>query len=297
MDAQIDFSVIIPHRDSIQYLPKLLGSIPVSKQIEIILVDNSPTPIQQDQIPTDREFTLLYSSPSRGAGGARNEGIDHAHGKWLLFADADDFFTDDAFETFYRHIDSQAEMIYFSMDSIFQNNGQHSVRGEQFTKLVQDYLNGQINEYELRLGYSSPCAKMVSHSMVKEHAIRYDEVIAGNDKYFSMLCGYYAQKIEADDVFVYVATATSGSLTQRSEFKVLYSRLHVNLRYNQFLRQHNLSKYQSSIMNWLILSLKVRPSSFPKLIWLLLKFRQSPFIGFSRWGNTIKNYRKRKESA
>ena len=91
-----DFSIIIPHRDSVQYLPKLFSSIPDSDGIEIIIVDNSPEPISKDSIGVDREFQLLYSSPSRGAGGARNVGVENAHGKWLLFLDADDYFAEGA---------------------------------------------------------------------------------------------------------------------------------------------------------------------------------------------------------
>ena len=297
MDYSKDFSVIIPHRNSLSYLTRLLDSIPLSDQIEVILVDNSPVPITRERVSSRRPFTLLHSDPSRGAGGARNEGIDYAQGRWLLFADADDFYTEQAFHQFQSNVDSQADLIFFSVDAIFQDTGQHSVRGDMFTELVQDFLSGKTDEYQLRLNYSSPWAKMVSHALVDRHRLRFDEVPACNDKFFSMLCGYYAKTIAAVDAVVYMVTVTQGSLTQRTEFTVVYSRLLVNLRFNQFLRQHHLSAYQSSVMNWLLLSAKARPWAIPKLLWDLFRYRQSPFIGSSNWLNTLRNYRRNNEQA
>ena len=79
---QIEISVIIPHKDSLDCLPRLLNSIQLSETIEIIVVDNSPIPISRDDIKTDRKYKLLYSDPKRYAGGARNVGLEEATGKF-----------------------------------------------------------------------------------------------------------------------------------------------------------------------------------------------------------------------
>ena len=86
------FSLIIPQRNALTTLPRLFNSVPEREDVEIILVDNSPEPITKEQVGIDRNYQLLWSSPTRFAGGARNEGIDHAKGEWLIFSDADDYF-------------------------------------------------------------------------------------------------------------------------------------------------------------------------------------------------------------
>lgn len=287
-----DFSIIIPHSNSLHFLPKLFSTLPVSDKIEIILVDNSEYPINKDDVKTDRHFVLFYSSPKRGAGGARNEGIKHAHGKWLIFIDADDYLPNDAFEIFYSKIDSDAEVIFFGMDGIYLDTGERSNRGDTYTQLVKDFLNGKKSEMDIRLRFASPCSKMVSRELVKRHDIQYDEVVASNDVYFSLLTGYYAKKIEAVDKITYIATVSKGSLTKRRDYEAVKSRFLVNLRQNKFLKEQKLSKYQVSIMLYLFQTRQFGLKKTIEFIKLLIKYRQNPFIGFSRWFSTFFTFKK-----
>lgn len=273
------FSVIIPHRNSLDTLERLFESIPNSTDVEIILVDNSPIKVSLDQIPTNRSFTLHYSDPVRGAGGARNEGIKHASGKWLLFADADDFYSEDAFDIYYQHVNSESDIIYTGMGGISDDTGLPSNRGDGYVKLIKDYLKGAISETYLRLHFHSPCCKMVSNEMVQKNDIRYSEVIAGNDAYFSMLSGYYARSITVVDRVTYIATVRSGSLTQRKDYKVFLSRYCEDLKINKFLREHNLSEQQYHIFGTLVRSKQYGIKAMYECFRLALKNKQNIFIG------------------
>ena len=292
MSYSKDFSVIIPHRNSVQFLPKLFSSIPVSDKIEIIIVDNSPTPIKKDDIAIDRDYTLMYSDPTRGAGGARNVGIDNAHGKWLLFLDADDYYADGAFDVFYSKFDASAEIVYTGMGGIYLDTGEPSDRGDYYIKLVRDFLSGDKSEDELRLGFASPCCKMVSHDLVKRHNLRYDEIRAGNDIYFSTLSGFYAKEIEAVDFVSYIATVSRGSLTQRRDYEVIKARLYSILHCNQFLKSVGKQKYQHSVMFAVAESRNYGIVACLEFIGMIIKFRQNPFINCSRWFNTFLRKRK-----
>jgi glycosyltransferase involved in cell wall biosynthesis len=287
----IDFTVIIPHRDTLHFLPKLFHSLPESDRIEILLIDNSFVPIKREDVDTDKKFKLLYSSPERGAGGARNEGLEHAHGKWLIFVDADDYLPEDAFEIFYNNFNSDADVIYFGMDGIYADTGERSDRGDQYTQLVKDYLSGKKSEMDLRLGFASPCSKMVRRELVDRHQIRFDEVVASNDVYFSLLTGYYATKIDAVDKITYIATVSRGSLTKRRDLSVVQSRFEVNLRRNKFLKEHNLSQYQASVMFFLFNARHFGYKSIITFIKLLVQYNQNPFIGAKRWFKTYLSYR------
>ncbi len=287
----IDFTVIIPHRDSIHFLPKLFHSIPESDRIEILLIDNSFNQISREDVTTDKFFKLLYSSPERGAGGARNKGLEHAHGKWLVFIDADDYLPDNAFEIFYDQINSTAEVIYFGMDGIYSDTGEHSDRGAKYTQLVKDYLSGKKSEMDLRLGFATPCSKMIRHELVDRHQIRFDEVVASNDVYFSLLTGYYANNIDAVDRITYIATVSRGSLTKRRDLSVIQSRFEVNLRRNKFLKEHNLSQYQASVMFFLFYARHYGYKSIITFFKLIVQYKQNPFIGAKRWFKTYLSHK------
>lgn len=262
------FSVIIPHRNSLHFLPKLISSIPDDKRVQVLLVDNSPEPVTKQQL-TDagiaRTIELLYSDPSRGAGGARNVGIDNANGKWLIFADADDYFSDEAFDTFFSFADSKAELVYTCMGGIYLDTGEHSDRGDGYTNLVRGYLRGTKTEMDLRLRFASPCCKMVSSKLVKRYNLRYDEVPASNDIYFSMLSGFYARGIDATDSVTYIATVSRGSLTKQRNLRVIESRYRVCLRCNKFLRENGLGAYQNSVMYYLKYSISFGLNHFFKI--------------------------------
>lgn len=284
-----DFSVIIPTwRGAIKYLPKLFETIPDTDRVEIIVVDNSKKPVNREEINSTREITLLHSAPERHAGGSRNEGMVVAKGRWLLFADSDDYYTDDAFDVYYSMLNTDAEIVYTGMGGVFMDTGEPSTRGERYIKAVHDYLNGKLSEMQLRLGFSSPCCKMVSHDLVLRHNLKYDEVVACNDMFFSMLSGYYAKTVTAVDKITYIATVSRGSLTRRHDYAIGISRLKVRLRYNQFLREHALSDYQGSIMNELKEVSGCGIKAAVEGLVLVARYRQNPFIGYKRW---IKSYK------
>lgn len=293
MNYNFVFSVIVPHRNSTGTLPRLFDSIPQRKDLEIIVVDNSPTPIKKEDIASKRPFKLLYSDPQRGAGCARNVGIESATGKWLLFADADDFYSKEAFEVFYNKTESDADLIYTGMGGMYLDTGERSDRGDGYTKLVKQFLNKEIPESDLRFKFSSPCCKMVRHDMVNKYGLRYDEVAASNDMYFSMLCGYHAKTIEAVDIVSYIATVSKGTLTKRRDYTVISARYGVYLRYNKFLKNHGYSEYQRSVLNYALslCRMGVRPAW--EAVVLLIKYRQNLFVGYQNWIATLQKKKTR----
>ena len=289
-----DFSVIIPcWRGAIQFLPTLFKSIPERDGIEIIVVDNSKEPVGRGEIKSNRAFKLLHSDAERHAGGSRNVGIEAAQGKWLLFADADDYYTDDAFEIYYSKVETDAEIVYTGMGGIFIDTGEPSDRGDFYKQLVHDFCTGAIDERRIRNDFASPCCKMVSHALVDRESLRFDEIRAGNDIYFSLTCGFFAKEIEVIDKVTYIATVNKGSLCTRRSFDVLKSRYYSRLHCNQFKKAHGLGHYQDSIMSYLFQCRQYGLSKEFELIKMLLFFHQNPFVGWRRWYKTFKRNKKR----
>lgn len=285
----MDFSIITPAwRGAIDTLPRLLGSIPQQENIEIVIVDNSKEPLSREEIKSECDFKLLHSSFDRHAGGSRNDGMAVAQGKWLLFADADDYYTKDAFDVFAQYKDSDADIIYFCADGVYPETGERSTQADLYTNLVRNYLKDPATGWNLRLSFHVPWAKMVRRSFIEEHKIRFDEVVANNDDYFSLLSGYYAKKIEAVEKVVYLYVVSQGSLMRRRSKEVMRTRLEVILRCNKFKKEHGLKKYQGSVAYFLFEGLKFGTKTFFEFLFLVIKYRQNPFIGCSNWFKSFK---------
>jgi len=82
---------------------------------------------------------ILFTKEGKGAGYARNIGLSHARGKWIIFADADDFFTADCFTILNEYMDSPHEVIYFNVRFVMSDNpSQESRRGTYYTNFFND---------------------------------------------------------------------------------------------------------------------------------------------------------------
>ena len=270
-------SLVIPHRNSITTLPRLLNSIPVDPRIEVIIVDNSPKPICKDDIVSTRPFLLYYSAINLYGGGARNEGIRHAHGKWLLFADADDFFKEDAFDFFLSQVDSDSDIIYTCMTGWNDVTNNYCNRGETYSRMVHEYLSGNIPGKAIRYMFHSPCCKMTKKELINKHRLRFSEVITGNDALFSVMTGHYAHKIEAFERTTYVATISGHNISRKYDFESVLSRYIEDLKINRFLRHHGQWRWQLPILETIK---QFGRRKKIQLLWLAIKYGQPLFVDY-----------------
>ena len=295
----MNYFIIILHIKSLETLRRLLDSIPKRNDIEIIVVDNSAIPISKKDIFTTRSYLLFYSNPQKGAGAARNLGLSAASGRWIIFADADDYFSTNAFCVFDTYLNNSCDIVFFSAQGIYDDTNQPSDRAYIYNERIKNYIaSGKQNDISLRLQFAVPWAKMFNREFIQKNNFIFDEVPASNDKFFSLLTGYYAEQIDACDEIVYIVTTSRGSLTKRRDRTIIESRYRVQLRYNKFLREHDLAHMQSSVMNYLITSIKFGPSVFIRFFIIAITYKQNIFIGYKRWFSTMLNmhYTRGKES-
>ena len=242
------FSIIIPHYDIPDLLMRCLKSIPVSEDIQVIVVDdNSPdadTYLEKYPELSRSYLEFIRAQKNGGAGYARNIGLDHAKGKWLLFADADDFFVGNMYDIINTHVESDADVIYFQKRAVYSDNlNCKSSRSGYIDKIMDIYLKTG-DEVPVRTRYNVPWGKMIKKSLVENHHIRFEEIKYSNDILFSVHVGCLAKKIEAIDTVLYVVTSHEGSATYEFCKKPdeLRIRAGAAFRYDSFLFQHNMSQ-------------------------------------------------------
>ena len=116
----IKFTVIIPFFNSSKYSDDLLNSIPALPEFEIIFVDDKSSKNEADELKRiianhpNHSVKYYLNDRKKSAGTCRNIGLEHANGKWVIFADSDDYFTSDFHEIVNQHYAEEAEANSFN---------------------------------------------------------------------------------------------------------------------------------------------------------------------------------------
>ena len=240
------FSIIIPHYNIPDLLMRCLKSIPISKDIQVIVVDdNSPNAdTYLDRYPElSRPYLeFIRTTKGGGAGYARNVGLDRVKGKWLLFADADDFYVENMYEIITSYVDSKADVIYFNKKSVLSEDITKSVKRDvYFNRLIDRYFETH-DEKPVKAYYTVPWAKMIRMDIVEETGSRFDETKYANDVYFMTYIGCCARTVEVSSEVLYILTRRKGSLTssfcqKEGELEI---RAEVSFRVTKLLRQYDI---------------------------------------------------------
>lgn len=241
----INFTIIIPHYNIPLLLERCIKSIPIRNDIQIIVVDDcSPniTEVQKiiNQNSSDRNIEF-YSTPLGGsAGRARNIGLKHAKGKWLIFADADDFFDDPIVNILDSYINDSADIIFFRCQSVMSNDiSKHSSRIGDNSKYYTTPITDEIEIY-FRIKMQVPWGKMIKRNLVTNNYILFDETRYANDAMFSVLTGCKAKTIKIINVYGYVVTDRPDGLCGKffNKPKEAGIRAKVALRVNKVIINH-----------------------------------------------------------
>jgi glycosyltransferase involved in cell wall biosynthesis len=239
---------------------------------------------------------VILTKEDKGAGYARNVGLSKAQSKWILFADADDFFVDKCFENVIdKYVNSEFDIIYFGLDSCYSDTFEPAQRHIAYLKLVHDFrMNNNISQDTLRYRFVPPYSKLIRHQLIQDNNILFDETKYANDVLFSTLTGHYARTIWAEIKPIYCITVSKGSLVNIRSKEMFLNRYMVKLRKNKFLKSVQKSDYQDSIMFHMTSSLKYGLIFFMRFVMLAIKYRANIFVGYNRWFNTwIKMNRKK----
>lgn len=241
-----DFSVIIPHRGIPHLLQRCLASIPDTPDVQVIVIDdNSPEDAMDfEHFPgQERANTMcILDKKGGGAGHARNIGLQHADGMWLVFADADDFFTNDAFEILKRYKDAPQDIILFKANSVNSDDYSQSDRHLKLNNAIDAALSGSMPVKEAVLAKPVPWCKMLRRDYIQKNGIRFDETMAANDQMFvaKATCWANDKAIAISTEVLYTVTTRTNSLIDNwgKDPSNFLCRLEVQIRYNKFVKSY-----------------------------------------------------------
>ena len=281
----IDYSIIIPHKNSSKLLERLIISCLVVKDynIQIIVIDDHSNSNELECLNTlqKKYFFELYINTGVGAGAARNTGLKHVKGKWTIFADSDDFFCESLPNLCSKYINNDSDIIYFNVTSLYSDSLERAYRDMHIKNIINKYIQFKEEGY-LRCCYTAPWGKFINTNYLIKNNFSFEEIIAGNDMMFSVLTGIKANKICCDNTELYCNTVSAGSITTTLSKDRFNSRFHATLRVNNILRKEKFHKHQISILYFVAKSYQFGFKYFINVISHCIKNRSNPFIGLKK---------------
>lgn len=215
------YSIIIPHYNIPNLLERCIASIPVRDDLEIIIIDDHSDSRHSRTLNHIKEsrpdIRLIILEENRGGGYARNVGLKHATGKWVIFADSDDFFNYCISQILDDYADAPEDIIFFKTNSLDCETYENASRTILFSNnYIDSYLNNlDKSEDNLRYLHGVPVSKMIKRALIETHRLKFDTTRIHNDTTFTYLSGHHAYKIAADRRCLYCATARVGSVSKQ----------------------------------------------------------------------------------
>ena len=222
----INYSIIIPHYNRQDLLVRCVDSIPQRDDVEVIIVDDHSDPGKVDfaNFPGlhRKNTTCIFSDGKhgKGPGYARNVGLGKAQGKWVIFADSDDYLLENISEIMDRHLNDKEDVIYFKCSK--RNVDGVSVESYEY---INDVIERALNGDDEELLYATPCpwAKFIKLDYLKKNNIKFEHVIGGDDILFSIELSKNTRNRKYEDESFYCVVMAPNSLTRNTAWQPMYN--------------------------------------------------------------------------
>ena len=268
-------TIIIPHYNLPELLERCVESIPDSNIFQVIIIDDNSSDLIVDfnNFPgQNRNNTeIIFNKCNKGAGHARNLGLEQSKGKWLLFADSDDFFEDNLIEKLKPFLDSPSDIVMFKANSVDSKTLLPSNRNENINKQIDNVIYAGKDKKEAALEVHSPWCRLIKRNLIEKNHIKFDEVIASNDTMFTTKATILANDIVFSDSKIYNVTYREGSLwdLRKTNSKNFFSRIEVSIRRNKYLKENGFKP--DILIGFLKSAYQINIKTFLKTLFILSK--------------------------
>lgn len=199
-------SIIVPIYKSEAFLPKLVDSVlnQTYSDLELILVDDG-SPDKSGEMcdayaQKDGRVKVVHKE-NGGTCSARNEGLKHVTGDYLMFADGDDWLADDCVEYLVNLMEkNDADMSMTDCVFVTPNVSSQNKR-DKISVLAPEDAACVILYVKTPVG---PWNKLYKTEIVKKNELAFSVPWFGEGLYFSVMAAQYSEKVAMGHKKVYV---------------------------------------------------------------------------------------------
>ena len=197
MSERIKFSIIVPVYNGASYLRRCHKCISAQTygNWELLYVDDGSRDesweIIQSFMSIDNRIKGIHQN-NEGPGNARNNGLRHATGDYVVFVDVDDYIDKDYLELL-EPLARLNDIVFIDVNQVDLNG--NVVKEEKMSiyslmtkdKILRGMMTGKIPWGGVR--------KSVSLSLLRKHNICYSDLSIGEEALFSFQALFYSQRI------------------------------------------------------------------------------------------------------
>ena len=217
----IVFSIITPNYNSGEKLVRAIESLESNSiSYEHIIIDDCSTDGSFSSVKRMKDTNsklVLFNNPSNvGPGASRNKGLEVARGKYVIFLDADDYFSDQALDTLYSIIESKKkiDVLIFKHHMITNsnNNSLNLSNDSDDIHLIKD----PVREFLLDKIISSPWCKCIQIDLAK--SFRFPDLRVSQDAPYNLDIFTNAKSVLKLDSVLYVFDKAEANTITRKVF-------------------------------------------------------------------------------
>ena len=197
-------SIIMPVYNTEKYLREALNTVlaQTMTDIEVLCVDDGSTDSSLDTLheyaAKDPRVTV-FTQDHQFAGAARNLGIKHAVGKYLLFLDSDDIFDPQlAAKSYARAEETSVDICVFGGERYYEDTGEripqpHFCRADLCPKKV--FSASDCPDSIFLITGSGPCNKLYRREFITGEGIEFQNLRSAEDVSFVLTAMACAKRI------------------------------------------------------------------------------------------------------
>ena len=242
----IELSIVIPVYNVKAYLSRCLDSVlhQVRENWEIIVIDDGSTDGSSDicdDYAMSNDMIRVYHKKNGGLSSARNCGIDHASGSYILFVDSDDFVIENSLSGLVNDaINGEYDIVigksytYYS-DKRFSPVVDYNMQASEWRGV--EFLNYASMNYK----HMTFCAQfcLYNRDFIEKSHYRFAEGLLHEDEVWTPLVFMGASKVYFSDRYFYMHYVREGSITRnRDKTKNAHDLIQIctilEAHYNQF---------------------------------------------------------------
>lgn len=263
-------SVIVPVYNAKKYLNQCIDSIlnQSFSDFELFLVNDGSNDgskeILDEYAKQDERVKVLHRMvSSRSAAVPRNEGLEVASGKYVIFLDADDYFDSTLFEKLYQRAEeTDADMVLCDNYNLYGEDDEVSTeKTELHVELLPDldvFSYKDIPDRIFQISSAAVWHRMYKRRMLSDKDIRFQEGVPKlDDIYFSNITTIRSSRIAVvNERLVYYRRGQKNSQTSGADSNPEAVYLNLKMVYENLKNHDDYELFKSSLQTWFILTLK-----------------------------------------